>query len=240
MGGTPSPFIINYSTTTINYTQGTINPIYKPEWEKVSSTIDEENQTISIVIKGNATETQTTGGVNINYDSNVTSTLTGDLINIYIDGELDENQNITRTVVKDTENSTDKEIYYTITLSNFEEALRQSGKNFKEWSGNIAIQPLKGTLKDVYGNGNMEEIDDEDGNWTKLELKDTNTNKNTDGTMFTDYIKPEYTYEYSDTVIDYDAKTVTVVFDVTDKYFKESTVSADNMTIQVDGTEPDT
>ena len=227
------------STTTIEYTKGTINPIYKTEWTKVSSTIDEENQTISIVIKGNAIVTQTVSEVDINYDSNVTSTLTGDLINIYIDGELDEEQNITRTVVKDTENSTDKEIYYTITLSNFEEALRQSGKNFKEWSGNISIQPLKGTLKDVYGNGNMQEIDYTEGNWTKVELKDTATNKNTDGTMFTDYIKPEFTYEYSNTVIDYDMKTVTVVFDVTDKYFNQTTVSADNITIQVDGTEPD-
>ena len=225
------------STTTINYTQGTINPIYKPEWEKVSSTIDEENQTISIVIKGNAEETQTTGGVNINYDSNVTSTLTEDQINIYMDGELDENQNITRTVVKNEENSTDKEIYYTITLSNFEEALRQVGKNFKEWSGNIALQPVKGTLIDDYGNKNMEAIDNEEGEWINIELKDADTDRNTDGTMFADYIKPEFTYETYDTTIDYDQKNVSIIFDVTDKYFESTTLTQDMITITVDETQ---
>ena len=44
------------STTTIAYSNGTINPIYKPEWEKVSSTIDTTNETISITIKGYANE----------------------------------------------------------------------------------------------------------------------------------------------------------------------------------------
>ena len=278
------------STTTIEYTEkdadgnatgtrGTINPIYKPEWTKVSSTIDETNKTLSVTIKGNASlEPQTINGVNIKYNSKVTSTLAGDLINVYIDGELDgdtnkngildegETTSITRTVIKDTTNSTDTEIYYTITLSNFEEALRQSGKNFKEWSGNISIQPLKGTLKDAYGshtttdadgntvvvkgdpgNGNMQEIDLTQGTWTKIELQDTATDHNTDGTMFTDYIKPEFTYEYSNvdidtdanTVIDYENKTVTVVFDVTDKYFKQANITADNVTITVGGIEPD-
>ena len=278
------------STTTIEYTEkdadgnatgtrGTINPIYKPEWTKVSSTIDETNKTLSVTIKGNASlEPQTINGVNIKYNSKVTSTLAGDLINVYIDGELDgdtnkngildegETTSITRTVTKDTTNSTDTEIYYTITLSNFEEALRQSGKNFKEWSGNISIQPLKGTLKDAYGshtttdadgntvvvkgdpgNGNMQEIDLTQGTWTKIELQDTLTDHNTDGTMFTDYIKPEFTYEYSNvdidtdanTVIDYENKTVTVVFDVTDKYFKQANITADNITITVGGIEPD-
>ena len=257
----------------------TINPIYKPEWTKVSSTIDETNKTLSVTVKGNASlEPQTINGVNINYNSKVTSTLAGDLINVYIDGELDgdtnkngildegETTSITRTVTKDTTNSTDTEIYYTITLSNFEEALRQSGKNFKEWSGNISIQPLKGTLKDAYGshtttdadgntvvvkgdpgNGNMQEIDLTQGTWTKIELQDTLTDHNTDGTMFTDYIKPEFTYEYSNvdidtdanTVIDYENKTVTVVFDVTDKYFKQANITADNVTITVGGIEPD-
>ena len=279
------------STTTIEYTEkdadgnatgttrGTINPIYKPEWTKVSSTIDETNKTLSVTIKGNVSlEPQTINGVNIKYNSKVTSTLAGDLINVYIDGELDgdtnkngvldegETTSITRTVVKDETNSTDTEIYYTITLSNFEEALRQSGKNFKEWSGNISIQPLKGTLKDAYGshtttdadgntvvvkgdpgNGNMQEIDLTQGTWTKIELQDTLTDHNTDGTMFTDYIKPEFTYEYSNvdidtdanTVIDYENKTVTVVFDVTDKYFKQANITADNVTITVGGIEPD-
>ena len=42
--------------------------------------------------------------------------------------------------------------------------------------------------------------------------------KNTAGKLFTDYIKPEFTYEYSDTEINYTEKNVKVVFSVTDKY----------------------
>ena len=82
------------STTTIEYTEvdadgnatgtrGTINPIYKPEWTKESSTINEAGKTISIVVKGSASKTQVIdSNVTINYNSNVTSTLAGDKINV--------------------------------------------------------------------------------------------------------------------------------------------------------------
>ena len=182
---------------------------------------------------------------------------------VYIDGELDgdtnkngvldegETPSITKAVTSASPSATSAEITHTITLSNFEETLRQSGKNFKEWSGNIAIKIggrgeatstyTANVLKDVYGNQNMMETD-ATGSWIDVKFKDEDTDHNTDGTMFEDFIKPEFTYEYLNTIIDHDTKTVTVVFDVTDKYFNESALTTDttasNIDVTFDGTTP--
>ena len=298
------------SATTINYMKylengdntftetteprGTINPVYKPEWEQVSTKIDIPNKKISVTLKGYANETFTNGTYTGTYSSEIISSITAgndptNLFLVKIDGELDgdvnkngvldtgETPSITKTVVVDSETAT--EVQYTITLSGLEETVRQSGKNFTEWSGNIAIQPVKGTLKDKYGsyletdgegnttvvknvagNQNMQSIDLTAGVWTNVEFKDeTPTDHNTesedeppvypvDSTMFTDFIKPEFTYEYynteiegdteANTVIDYTNNKVTVVFDVTDKYFDSTTLEADatgsQITVEVD------
>ena len=94
-------------------------------------------------------------------------------------------------------------------------------------------------------NKNMEAMDTEhiqtaDGEefeWINVELKDADTDRNTDGTMFADYIKPEFTYETYDTTIDYDQKNVNIIFDVTDKYFESTTLTQDMITITVDETQ---
>ena len=56
-----------------------------------------------------------------------------------------------------------------------------------------------------------------------------------------DFINPEYTYKYANTTIDHDKKTVTVVFDVTDKYFSTSALTTDstasNITVNFEGKE---
>ena len=56
-----------------------------------------------------------------------------------------------------------------------------------------------------------------------------------------DFIRPEYTYKYANTTIDHDNKTVTVVFDVTDKYFNTSALTTDTtaskITVKFDGEE---
>ena len=80
--------------------------------------------------------------------------------------------------------ATASEVTHTITLSNFEETIRQSGKNFLEWSGNIAIKIggrgqdistyTANILKDTtYGNQNMMETDEEqaDGTWIDIIFK---------------------------------------------------------------------
>ena len=240
------------STTTIEYTEtdgnatktrGTINPIYKPEWTKVSSSIDTTNKTLSIVVKGSANKSETVNGVNINYSSEVTSALAQDNITVYVDGQ--EATNIAKLVSSASPSATSSEVTHTITLSGLEETARQSGKNFKEWSGNIAIkiggrgqEPSTysaNVLKDdTYGNQNMMETD-ESGSWVNVTIKDGNITANTYGKMFADFIKPEFTYEYSNTTIDHGTKTVTVVFDVTDKYYNTSSLDAGQITVTVDG-----
>ena len=56
-----------------------------------------------------------------------------------------------------------------------------------------------------------------------------------------DFINPEYTYKYANTEIDHDKKKVTVVFDVTDKYFSTSALTTDtiasNITVNFEGKE---
>ena len=51
--------------------------------------------------------------------------------------------------------------------------------------------------------------------------------KETQDVMFADFINPEFTYEYANTTTENGNKKVTVVFDVADKYFDESTLSTD-------------
>jgi len=244
------------STTTIQYTVGKINPKYKPEWSKISSSItinDEtlENSTMTIKVKGNVDATvyenaikTITSGVTAGNDS-------ANLIRVFVDGEAAED--ITQTVVVDS--VTDTEVQYTITLSNFQKSIRKSGKNFREWAGNVALQFVRGSLLDAYGNKNMTQIDvDPDGDGTteiqQIKLQDdpalsANDTTNNDK-MFGDFIRPEFTYEYynatvdtnANTVIDYTNNKVTIVFDVTDKYFASTTLSTDttgsNITVKVD------
>ena len=238
------------STTTIEISTGTIDPIYKPEWIKETSylTIDEENvnnSKLTIVV-----EAVVDSAVYANANKTVTPHVTEgndetNQIYVTVDGESAES--ITQTIDKDT--SEHNRIFYRITLSNFGETVRQSGKNFKEWAGNVAIQFAKGTLTDYYGNKNMQEIDINPSDLTikeKIEIKDdTELDANAkNNKMFSDFIEPEFTYEYhnteiegdtdANTVIDYVNNKVTVVFDVTDKYFKESALTANDITVYVD------
>jgi hypothetical protein len=122
------------------------------------------------------------------------------------------------------------EITATITLQDFNIALRKTGKNFLEWSGNISIQLAKGSLVDGYGNKNLEEIAiDAEGTMDRVEVKDELIDSETSGKMFIDDIKPEFAYVYSATNpdIDHGTETVIIVFDVIDKYFDSTTLASD-------------
>jgi len=244
-------FKLNTDATisAINYTRGTINPKYRTEWIKQSSKINIDtnnlsNSNIKVTLRG-----RTNAEAGVDFTSNVTSSLTqaklNDQIQIFIDGEQVDGLTKTiedATVVKNAVTGAN-DVTQVLTLSNFEESARQSGKNFKEWSGNIILKIDKKTLKDdKYGNQNLNAIDTT-GTMQDIVIQETGTetsnNTTSTTTMFTDYVRPEFTYEYANTQIDYDKKTVTVVFDVTDKYFKQSTVSLDNTTIKVDGKDVD-
>ena len=226
----------------INYTRGTINPKYRTEWIKEASAlaIDKnnlENSKITVTLRG-----RTNAEAGKDFTSNVESSLKAENLHVYFDGE--EATDITKDIATaaTTKNATTgaNDVLQVITLSNLEETLRQKGKNYKEWSGNISLKIDKKTLKDTtYNNQNLQAIDTS-GTMEDIVIKEAeNISANKTGTMFADYIRPEFTYEYSNTNIDYDKKNVTVVFDITDKYFKESAITLDNTTIQVDGVEPD-
>ena len=231
------------TNSAIEFTRGTINPKYRTEWVKESAKItvkEQENlneSKIEITLRG-----RTNAEAGKNYISDVTSSLKAENIHVLFDGEeaTSISKELSEVTTATNEITKAQDVKHVLTITNFEEALRQQGKNYKEWSGNISLKIDKKTLKDTtYSNQNLQAIDTS-GTMKDIEIKEnSNTTQNTDGKMFTDYIKPEFTYEYANTQINYDKKNITVVFDVTDKYFKESTVSLNNMTIKVDGVEPD-
>ena len=108
---------------------------------------------------------------------------------------------------------------YILTISNLEESVRQNGKWYREWSGPMSIQVPGETIIDQYGNTSKERT---------IPL----------GTV--DTIKPEFTYVYSDSDIDYETKKVKVVFSVADKYYEQTNpdLTIDDLTIFVDGEAP--
>ena len=231
------------STTsgTIAVSSGrTVVPKYKPEWKVTGTTIDSTNKAIKITITG-ATNTS-------DYTSNVTTALKASDISVWIDGT--ELTGVKREVTVANQ-TTSEAVTHTITITNFEEKVRQNGKDYKEWSGNITLKIggrgeatstySKNILTDSYGNQSMSSID-ESGTWIDICLKDSeSSSQNIPGKMFADFIIPEFTYEYSNTIIDHENKRVTVVFSIADKYFAESDLTSDttasNITVTVDGTE---
>ena len=236
-------FKLNASATTgtVNYTRGTINPKYRTEWKKEKVVLDQANDNIKITLRG----TTNTSVAENEYISDVTSSLALNKIKVLIDGT-----DITSTVLnaqgignatQTTENSRTgaKDVLQTITLTNFAKAAKRlNGKKYKEWSGNITIEIAQGTLSEKYGNKNM--LVATGGTRTVSTVKETNkVSKNTANTMFTDYIKPEFTYSsITDTnIVHGTGRKVEIMFDVTDKYFESTTLSnlnASQITIGID------
>ena len=222
------------STTTVGYTVGTIEATYKPIWTKISSSlqIDETDiakSTMTVVVNGKVDPDVYGDAIKTITSAVVAGNDANNQITVKVDGENAET--ITQTIV--VEKATETEVQYKITLANFVELARQTakGKNFLEWSGNLALQLVRGSLEDAYGNKNMVEMNGE-----TIQIEDETpltANVETDK-MFADYVKPEFTYEYADTIIGDGPggdKKVKVVFDVTDKYFKESTLSSQDASL---------
>ena len=250
------------STTILEFTNGTINPKYRTEWLKEGAEIDEteaNNPKLNITLRG-TTNTEVAAD---EYISDVTSSLTADDIRVFID-DIEITDVVTKTIGTATQTANTRtgaqDVLQVLTLSNFEEATRQVGKAYKEWSGNIRIEVAQVTLSDTtgpadaegnrttYGNSNMEVASSETqtgattGAGAVIEIgaridniiqDATKVEQNTEGAMFADFIKPEFTYTYSSTDINYDEKTLTVEFSITDKYFNSSTVLANQENITV-------
>ncbi len=216
----------------------TVNPKYKPEWTVAGTTVDTKNKALKIDIKG-ATNTS-------NYTSNVTTALQASDISVWIDGT--ELTAVGKTIT--TPNTTTAaSVTHTITITNFEESLRRTGKSYKEWSGNVTLKIggrgeatstyTKNVLTDIYGNQSMSAIDTS-GTWVDVSFKDsTPSSANTAGKMFADFISPEFTYQYANTIIDHGNKKVTIVFSIVDKYFATSELTSDTtaskIAVTVDG-----
>ena len=239
------------STTTMNYAKGTINPKYRTEWQKEQSEIDEtdaNNPKINITLRGT-----TNPEVPVDeYISDVTSSLAQDDIKVFIE-DTEITDVVTKTIGTATQTANTrtgaKDVLQVLTLSNFEEATRRTGKDFKEWSGNIRIEVAQGTLSDTtgpadaegnritYGNKNMDLAEGGARQDNGIE-ETTKVDKNTDNVMFTDFIDPEFTYESAKTeIIHGDEEQVTIVFDVVDKFFQSTTLSnldASQITINID------
>ena len=231
--GNKTNFKLNTSSSTmVALSTGTINAKYRIEWQKEAATVNTTNKSIAITLRA-TTNPEVDAS---EYTSDVTGSLAVGNIKVLIDGT-----DITSIVTKSLGTATQvdntrtgaKDVTYTLTLSKLEEASRRTGKNYKEWSGNITIQVSQGTAIDKYGNKNTAIASD--GVRASHTITTTAVDKNTSGSMFVDTIQPEFTYVYSSGNIDKTNKTLTVEFSVTDKYFSTSTIlnNAANITVKL-------
>ena len=202
-------FKLNTSSgTTISYTRGSLNLRYKTEWIVESKNANTSAKNVTIQLRGRTNNNATSV-----YKSNVTSTLTKDNITVYINGAEASSISKSLGTVTTSKNPTTgyNDVLVTLTLSGFEQSALQSGKNYKEWSGDISIQIAQGTLKDSYGNKN-----------TGLNSSGARVRESLAG-PFADFIAPNVAYKFADSNIDKTNKRFTMVFDIVDKYYNAST-----------------
>ena len=217
------------------------DPKYRTEWIKESVEIDEtqaNNPKLNITLKG-TTNPEVSAE---EYSSDVEGGISVNQVKIFID-----DTDITNIIEKGlhvpvyTTNSKTgtQEVLQILVLYNFEEAVRQTGKSYKEWSGNIRVEIAQGTLTDTtYGNKNMSIS--EDGNRKDSQVEDEiKVDRNTVDAMFADFIKPEIVYQYSDTDINYTNKSFTMEISITDKYISPKELVLNDFDIKIDGETPD-
>ena len=221
-------FKLNTSSgTTISYTRGSLNLRYKTEWIVESKNANTSAKNVTIQLRGRTNNNATSV-----YKSNVTSTLTKDNITVYINGAEASSISKSLGTVTTSKNPTTgyNDVLVTLTLSGFEQSALQSGKNYKEWSGDISIQIAQGTLKDSYGNKN-----------TGLNSSGARVRESLAG-PFADFIAPNVAYKFAESNIDKTNKRFTMVFDIVDKYYNASTsktLAVTDLTIKIDGAVPD-
>ena len=242
----------------INYKRGKINPVYTSGWTKISSEVVAKD-TMNIVIQGRGIYAKYKSDnlpdkgsdIRILIDNEEADTIYDDELEGLTDEQraealknkiliaindpiyFDENLN---QVKKDQEGVIVESVQYTVTLTNFEQPgrkLKQGStteyKDYTEWSGNVTLIIPENTLVDEIGNGNLEiELREKDDGG-----KDNDIKQNTENMMFIDHVKPEISYDYSNKDIDKDV--LIVRFKLTDKYFSNSNITADNIKVKVEG-----
>ena len=194
--------------------------VVDPVWKTENISIDGTTKTVKVDLI--ATDKYLTGLDNC--------TLTTDDITLSVDGDENANTAITKTLSDPTfsENVTTgmKEIKYTLTLDNWEEATLQDGKSFFEYSGTVKIKIKEGTI-----------TDDASGATDGVSDGKHNTSKETEFEIgHVDFIKPRI---IKGTVTrDVDKKTVTITFGATDKYLDTtSEIDLSKIKVYVDGEE---
>ena len=227
-------------TGAINYTRGTIEPKYRTEWLKESTKIgtiidredgNKEKPSITITLRGTTNRdvpaneyTSNVSFINVNADCKIfiDDTDITDIISMGLRGRAETTNPITGA----------SDCLLILTMYNFEEVSRRTGKSYKEWSGNITVQMKQGTIEDDYGNANVGVTSS--GQRTNSVVTDsTKVEQNTSNTLFADLVKPEFTYIYADSNINYTNKTLTVEFSVTDKYFSKVNLTTAQMASQI-------
>ena len=142
------------------------NPINTPVWKIENVKMDKINKKVTADLI--ATDERLTSVEN--------STLTTDDITITVDGDANANNVITKTLGTPTFSANEnglKEIKYTLTLDNWEEAARQAGKSFLEYSGSTKIEIKEGTIKEGMLIGDF--VDYDAGTWTSSEINSIQT-----------------------------------------------------------------
>ena len=177
---------LNADSTDYFQVSANIECKYKIEWTKISSSIDEENKHLNVVLQAKGINT-TYGSNNLNLEK------IKDYVEIYVDNE--KTIDVTTSISNGTVNGGNFQCTLTIDFSN------------SKSSGNVKIVFLKKSALDIYGNGNLEN-----------EILDEETDKNTDGILFADFIKPQIGYTYYLSDIDKDSQTLSIAFNITDKY----------------------
>ena len=189
--------------------------VVSPDILKVSSNVDNENKKETIVFDV----------IDKEFETSQISTTDTSKIHVYVDDEE------ATTVTKNITNVEDvtamvngrNEVVgkrYTLELTNFEQPRTSINYNreYADWSGDVSIKIDAGIATDKSGNENVE---------TTLEGD------------FVDFIKPNVTYQFTETDIDHDGKTFTMVFDITDKFYTSGTLALEDLVIRIDGEEPD-
>ena len=197
----------NTLASTATFTGDNVDFI-KPVIERVSATSNTSAKTQTITF-------------NV-YDKYIdtTKTLASSEVTVYVDGQSATGITKTVTRVKNftaTVNGNSTHVVgqqYQVVLSGFEQSTRSSGDYYKNWSGTTSIEIAQTAFKDTSSNT----------------LVSDSASRTVQGT-FSDFLKPEFTYKASTTTIgngnNGNTKKVTVLFDVTDKYFSSTDLAKD-------------
>ena len=170
--------------------------VVDPVWKASDFTVDRANKRATVTLTASDKYFKT-------------STLKESDITVKVDGATASNISKSLSTATKVANG----VKYTLTLTNWEESTRQSGKYYYEWSGNVSLVIAANTIEDNSRNKSKQQT---------LTLGKA------------DVLKPKI--DNITVAQDKNNKTVTVGFDISDKYLKTSTrFNENNINVYIDG-----